>query len=108
MALFDHDYLIISNGVISATLSWQSNNESWYDGDYTLYRRNVTFNDARWQIYDHAQQLVISVSTTTFPRLLPQDPVNFSYSNSWTVSIPDAGAQGDPHINPLFGKNYTI
>lgn len=108
MAWFNHDYLTISNGVISKTLPWYGDRQSWYDGDYELYRRNVTYYSTRWQIYDYAQDLVISVSKTTFYRFTPQDPVGFSYTNSWTVSEASAGAQGDPHIKPLFGKDYTI
>jgi|TARA_Y100000289_G_scaffold62654_1_gene72169 hypothetical protein len=108
MAWFEHDYLTISNGVISKTLPWYSTSNSWYDGDYILFKQDINSYQSRWHIYDYAQEGVISVSTTTFYKYSPVDPLNFSYTNSWTVSEASAGAQGDPHIKPLFGKDYTI
>jgi hypothetical protein len=41
--------------------------------------------------------------------LSPYDPSNPNIDwGDCSVTIPSAGAQGDPHINPILGSPYTI
>ena len=107
MAWFDHDYLRVSNGVASEVLPWNSNGNNWRNTKYLLYRVNLTSYFYRWQIYDYEQGSVVSATSSFYGSNTP-DPTTLTFNNSWVVSEASAGAQGDPHINPLFGNKYTI
>ena len=107
MAWFGHDYLRVSNGFVSEVLPWNSNGNNWRNSKDLLYRVNLTYYLFRWQIYDYEQGGVVSVSTTSFYGSNTPDPTSLTFNNSWVVSETSGGAQGDPHITPLFGNKYT-
>ena len=84
------------------TLTWDSTNNRWAN-----WERYLGHNGTRWEIrytFNGANFLNSYTENTSSST----DPTSLDWTNNWTVSSPDAGAQGDPHIKPLFGGKYTI
>mgnify|MGYP006983835612 CR=1 FL=1 len=97
-----HSTLII-NGSISVNWSDANNRFQSSDGNTTLSHNGTTWvGDAEG---------TSSTSTLNGSNVKYYvDPVSsdIDWTNSLSVSLPSSSAQGDPHINPLFGDKYTI
>ena len=102
--------LSATNGVISDTLTWNSSNNRWEGSSVYLTEEYLNPSLRRWKIRENGGGETYSSSNETFsPDALDEnDPADSTWTNSWVVSEPSGGAQGDPHITPLFGNKYTI
>ena len=105
--------LDISNGVNSDTLTWQNDGTyRWLGSTYylKLATPNGTPQMTRWEIKLITNNTIIQFSDSfeyTQVGTSSNSPTQQNFY-AWTVSEGTAGAQGDPHIKPLFGKDYTI
>ena len=107
MSNFGHNTLTINKGATVETLTW-SGSDRWDGESHYITKRAVSATEFKWSIITKTSPInVASLASTEFITEAP-DPTNESWTNDWTVTEPNTGAQGDPHINPLFGKNYTI
>lgn len=104
--------LNISNGAISDTLTWKNDGTyRWLGSTYylKLATPNGTPQMTRWEIKLISDNTIIQFSDSfeyTQVGAPSNSPTQKNFDN-WTVSA-TAGAQGDPHIKPLFGEPYTI
>jgi hypothetical protein len=98
--------ITITNGTITDTLT-KSHASYWGGTNYYISKKAVTSTEFKLAIYQKGSPIILeSLGGTQFTSAIP-DPTQESWSNGWTVSEP-AGAQGDPHVKPFFGKGYTI
>jgi len=101
------DTIIITKGEITDTLT-KSHASYWGGTNYYIAKKAVSATEFKLSINKKGTPIVVeSLGSTQFTSVIP-DPTEESWSNGWTVSEPSAGAQGDPHIKPFFGKDYTI
>ena len=113
---FSNTFRLNKNGDIIENLSWNSSNSRWEGTDYYLYLQGLTPTLARWMIRALPNGVSVAYGQQNFnPDDISQNnPEDSTYGASdltndiWTVTEISTGAQGDPHINPLFGKKYTI
>ena len=103
--------LFVTNGVNSDTLTWDNATSRWQGTVLYIIRVSTSKFMSQWVIrgattlYSSSVQFSTQWTSNTY-----NSPTSSSltWSNNWTVSEPSAGAQGDPHIKPFFGKDYTI
>jgi hypothetical protein len=106
------DTLTISDGSTTTTITWSSGNQRWENSEY--YLREMQFNNTinyRWRLYEKGTgsgDTEVSADGNTFDHANYRSPCDGTWSNNWTVTCGGAGAQGDPHVKPFFGKGYTI
>ena len=110
---FSNTFRLNKNGNAIDTLSWNSSNSRWEGTDYYLYRQGLTPTLARWTIRTLPNGGAVAYGETNFhpdntSQNNPEDSTYDSLSDTWTVTEINAGAQGDPHIDPIFGNKYTI
>ena len=99
------------NGITQDTITWHQVNNRWQGSSHFLLLTIVP-SGKRWQI----QRILTSglngpleaVGNTFTNGETNNSPTSSTYNNEYAVTEPDVGAQGDPHINPLFGGKYTI
>jgi len=105
--------LDISRGTDSDTLTWQNDGTyRWLGSTYYLKLDPPSGSPqmTKWRIKRISDNLTIQESDSfeyTQVGASSNSPTQQNFY-AWTVSEGTAGAQGDPHIKPLFGKGYTI
>jgi len=102
--------IVKKNGNTQDTITWHQTNNRWQGSSHFLLLTIVS-GGKRWQIQELSGQLngpIVAVGNIFTNGEANNSPVNSTYTNGWSVTEPSAGAQGDPHIKPLFGKDYTI
>ena len=101
--------LSVTNGVLSDTLTWHAGNARWEGSSLYMHEHYLNPNTRAWRIKNESTNAVLSETPTfAYSQIASNSPTSLTWSNSWVVSEASAGAQGDPHIKPLFGKDYTI
>ena len=122
--------IVKKNGNTEDTITWHQTNNRWQGSSHFLLL-TIVASGKRWQIQEFYQFSnggtlngpIVAVGDTFTNGEANNSPVDSSYSNNWTVSEPTTtstttsepagtnpppGGQGDPHIQPFFGKKYTI
>ena len=97
-----HSSLII-NG--STSVTWDSTNKRFSSsgGSTTLSHNGTT-----WVINDNGTTSNASLNSSNIGSHVDPASSDLNWQNGFSVSTPSVGAQGDPHINPILGKRYTI
>ncbi len=99
--------IIITNGTITETLT-KTHASYWGGSSHYISKKAVSPTEFKLAINKSGSPIVVAaIGNTLFTTTIP-DPTQESWSNGWTVTEPSAGAQGDPHVKPFFGKGYTI
>lgn len=106
-------FRVNKNGDAVDTIAWNQSNNRWEGTTYYLYRQGLSATLARWAIRLISNTNAVAYGDATFhpdntSENNPADETYDSLTDTWTISEISGGAQGDPHIKPLFGKNYTI
>lgn len=103
-------FRVNKNGSVVDTITWNQTNNRWQGSSHFLLLTIVS-GGKRWQIQELNGQLngpIQAVGDTFTNGETNNSPANSTYTNGWSVSETSGGAQGDPHITPLFGHKYTI
>ena len=104
--------LTVSDGTTTVTLTWSSGNSRFENSDYYLRQMQIQagVDEYKWKLYKIAPTGDTNESTNSqlWNNTDPKSPCEGTWSNSWNVTCGGAGAQGDPHVKPFFGKGYTI
>ena len=97
-----HETLVVNNNTI---VSWVSENHRFEssDGNVTLF-----VNSTSWIIDDNGTQSIATYNGSNIKHHVDPASSDLTWSNGGSVTIPSAGILGDPHINPILGKPYTI
>ena len=98
------------NGNTEDTITWNQTNNRW-EGSSLFLLLTIVSGGKRWQIQEFNGALngpIVAVGNTFTNGETNNSPADSTYTNGYSVTEPSAGAQGDPHIDPLFGNKYTI
>ena len=118
--------MVATLNYVDGDINVQSENDvTWEGGEYALYTKNNQWVIADQSGNDLAFSSIFSQGTASAH---DNNPIDATFGGSGTDSYnivaqgdscdssssdsndsnSSAGAQGDPHISPLFGKKYTI
>ena len=97
-----HSTLIINNSI---TTTWDSANQQFSSsgGSTTLSHNGTT-----WVINNNGTSSTSTLNSSNVGSHVDPASSDIVWQNESSVTIPSAGAQGDPHINPILGDPYTI
>lgn len=97
-----HSSLIINN---STSVTWSDANNRFQssDGNTTLSHNGTT-----WVGNVEGTSSTSTLNSSNVGDHVDPVSSDIDWTNNLSVSLPSSGAQGDPHINPLFGNRYTI
>lgn len=101
-------FIISQNGNPIETATWDSALNRWQGPTLFIFLQTVV-GGKRWILRNATSGTTAAFSDTIFTDgETNNSPADVTYENGYSVSEPSAGAQGDPHIKPLFGQKYTI
>ena len=103
-------FIINLNGSELETVTWNSTNNRW-EGSVRYITLGLVSSGKRWQIRQFSNGAAVAFGGTFSGGAnseLSNSPADSTYGNGYSVTEASAGAQGDPHIEPLFGQEYTI
>lgn len=97
-----HSTLVINNSI---TTTWDSTNKQFSSsgGSTTLSHNGTT-----WAINNNGTTSTASLNSSNVGSHVDPASSDIVWQNDSSATIPSAGAQGDPHINPILGSPYTI
>lgn len=103
-------FTVKKNGSTEDTITWNQTNNRW-EGSSLFLLLTIVSDGKRWQIQEFDGALngsIVAVGNTFTNGETNNSPADSTYNNGYSVTEVSAGAQGDPHIDPLFGNKYTI
>ena len=97
-----HSALIINNSI---SVTWSSSNSRFQSSDSST---TLSHNGTTWVINNNGTSSTASLNSSNVGSYVDPASSDIVWQNNSSVTTPSAGAQGDPHINPILGNPYTI
>lgn len=97
-----HSALIINNSI---SVTWNSSNSRFQSFDSST---TLSHNGTTWVINNNGTSSTASLNSSNIGSYVDPASSDIVWQNNSSVTTPSAGAQGDPHINPILGNPYTI